>query len=99
MFGPGIYSTSISSKADDYAGATLTGTNLFKIMILNHVALGKSKTMYDALHEMQHAPPMYNSVRFLVLFQVAFLVDSLIGDCCNFSRRRKGQLPRGRRLS
>ena len=68
MFGPGIYSTSISSKADDYAGATLTGTNLpTKIMILNHVALGKSKTMFDALHEMQHAPPMYNSVRLLVL--------------------------------
>ncbi|KAF8955896.1 hypothetical protein BDZ97DRAFT_235246 [Flammula alnicola] len=33
-----------------------------RVMIVNHVALGRSKTMYEASHGMQHAPHMYNSV-------------------------------------
>ena len=32
-------------------------------MIVNHVALGRSKIMYEASQEMQHAPHMFNSVR------------------------------------
>ncbi|KAF8874517.1 hypothetical protein CPB84DRAFT_1797406 [Gymnopilus junonius] len=45
MFGPGIYSTLVSSKADDYS-------TIWTI----------SKTMYEASHDMQHAPHLYNSV-------------------------------------
>ncbi|PPQ71167.1 hypothetical protein CVT26_011028 [Gymnopilus dilepis] len=61
MFGPGIYSTLVSSKADDYS--TNSDTTLrTRVMIVNHVALGRSKTMYEASHDMQHAPHLYNSV-------------------------------------
>ena len=62
MFGPGIYSTEVSSKADIYADNVGASQNK-QIMIVNHVALGRSKIMYEASHDMQHAPPMYNSVR------------------------------------
>lgn len=61
MFGPGIYCTLVSSKADDYTSNT--NDNLrSRIMIVNHVVLGRSKTMYEASHDMQHAPHLYNSV-------------------------------------
>lgn len=63
MFGPGIYSTEVSSKADIYADIVGVSQNKH-VMIVNHVALGRSKIMYEASHDMQHAPPMYNSVRF-----------------------------------
>ncbi|KJA22713.1 hypothetical protein HYPSUDRAFT_40822 [Hypholoma sublateritium FD-334 SS-4] len=61
MFGPGIYSTEVSSKADIYADNVGASQNKH-VMIVNHVALGRSKMMYEASHDMQHAPPMYNSV-------------------------------------
>jgi hypothetical protein len=65
MFGPGIYSTLVSSKADDYTSNTDDpGVKHLKtrVMIVNHVALGRTKTMYEASHDMQHAPHLYNSV-------------------------------------
>ncbi|KAF8193784.1 hypothetical protein BJ912DRAFT_231340 [Pholiota molesta] len=61
MFGPGIYSTRVSSKADDYSN-TSDPSVYTRVMIVNHVALGRSKTMYEASHDMQHAPHLYNSV-------------------------------------
>jgi len=61
MFGPGIYATAVSSKADDYASNQNDFTKT-RVMIANHVALGRSKMMYEASHDMQHAPHLYNSV-------------------------------------
>jgi hypothetical protein len=61
MFGPGIYSTNVSSKADDYSVGTNT-TLRTRVMIVNHVALGRTKMMYEASHDMQHAPLLFNSV-------------------------------------
>jgi uncharacterized protein (DUF952 family) len=61
MFGFGIYSTSVSSKADDYT-SNANDLSKTRIMIVNHVALGRSKMMYEASHDMQHAPHLYNSV-------------------------------------
>ncbi|KDR72783.1 hypothetical protein GALMADRAFT_252042 [Galerina marginata CBS 339.88] len=61
MFGPGIYSTAVSSKADDYS-TNVDATLRTRVMIINHVVLGRSKTMYEASHDMQHAPHLYNSV-------------------------------------
>ena len=63
MFGPGIYSTNVSSKADDYSANTGNVSIRTRVMIVNHVALGRSKMMYEASHDMQHAPQMFNSVR------------------------------------
>ena len=63
MFGPGIYTTKVSSKADVYVDNVGSGQNK-RIMIVNLVALGRSKIMYEASHGMQDAPPMYDSVRF-----------------------------------
>lgn len=61
MFGPGIYATAVSSKADDYASNQNDFTKT-RVMIANQVALGRSKMMYEASHDMQHAPHLYNSV-------------------------------------
>lgn len=65
MFGPGIYSTSVSSKADDYTSNANDWAKT-RIMIVNHVTLGRSKMMYEASHDMQHAPHLYNSVNFVL---------------------------------
>ncbi|KAF9523009.1 hypothetical protein CPB83DRAFT_822095 [Crepidotus variabilis] len=65
MFGPGIYSTLISSKADDYTSNTddtIMKNVKSRVMIVNHVALGRTKIMYEASHDTQHAPHLYNSV-------------------------------------
>ena len=67
MFGPGIYSTSVSSKADDYTSNANDWTKT-RIMIVNHVAVGRTKMMYEACHDMQHAPHLYNSVCYPPLF-------------------------------
>ena len=72
MFGPGIYSTSVSSKADDYTSNANDWTKT-RVMIVNHVAVGRTKMMYEACHDMQHAPHLYNSVCFSPLFYL-FLV-------------------------
>ncbi|KJA19045.1 hypothetical protein HYPSUDRAFT_204955 [Hypholoma sublateritium FD-334 SS-4] len=61
MFGPGIYTTEVSSKADDYVDNASASKN-DRIMIVNQVALGRSKIMYEASRNMQAAPPMYDSV-------------------------------------
>ncbi|KAF8808949.1 hypothetical protein BYT27DRAFT_7188486 [Phlegmacium glaucopus] len=61
MFGPGIYSSLVSSKADIYA----TNADRYvknRVMIINQVSLGRTKMMHEASHDMQHAPHLYNSV-------------------------------------
>jgi hypothetical protein len=63
MFGPGIYSSLVSSKADIYSiNADNMRSLKNRVMILNQVSLGRTKTMFEASHEMQHAPHLYNSV-------------------------------------
>jgi len=61
MFGPGIYSSMVSSKADIYSG-NVDRTVRDRVMIVNQVSLGRTKIMYEASHDMQHAPHLYNSV-------------------------------------
>ncbi len=63
MFGPGIYSTEGVVQGRQSTQTTWGASQNKQIMIVNHVALGRSKIMYEASHDMQHAPPMYNSVR------------------------------------
>jgi len=60
MFGPGIYSSLVSSKADIYS-SNVNGSMKNRVMIVNQVSLGRTKTMYEASHDMQHAPHLYNS--------------------------------------
>ncbi|KAF6752613.1 hypothetical protein DFP72DRAFT_1070183 [Ephemerocybe angulata] len=63
MFGTGIYSTNVSSKADLYASPRrLTGRATLKSVILNHVVLGRTQLMLSADQSLQHAPDIYNSV-------------------------------------
>ncbi|TEB22902.1 hypothetical protein FA13DRAFT_1640556, partial [Coprinellus micaceus] len=59
MFGTGIYSTNVSSKADLYASRNRPH---LKSVILNHVVLGRTQLMKAADHSLQHAPDIYNSV-------------------------------------
>ena len=61
MFGAGIYTTEVSSKADVHVDKVGANQNK-RIMIVNLVALGHSKLMYDASNGLQDAPPMFNSV-------------------------------------
>lgn len=68
MFGTGIYSTNVSSKADIYARAgaftpfTYSSTKRLKSVILNHVVLGRTELMLAADQSLQHAPGTHNSV-------------------------------------
>ncbi|TFK24447.1 ADP-ribosylation, partial [Coprinopsis marcescibilis] len=59
MFGIGIYSTTVSSKAHGYASRNNPS---LKTIILNHVVLGRSVLMMQHDHSLQHAPDIYNSV-------------------------------------
>jgi len=61
MFGPGIYSSLVSSKADIYS-MNKNGTMRSRVMIINQVSLGRTKMMFEASHDMQHAPHLFNSV-------------------------------------
>ena len=64
MFGPGIYSSLVSSKADLYSINTKRPMKN-RVLIVNQVSLGRTKTMYEADHDMQHAPHLYNSVSWI----------------------------------
>jgi hypothetical protein len=61
MFGPGIYSSLVSSKADIYT-KNANGSVRNQVMIINQVSLGRTKMAFEASHDMQHAPHLYNSV-------------------------------------
>jgi len=61
MFGPGIFSSLVSSKADIYS-KNVDRWVRDRVMIVNQVSLGRTKIMYEASHDMQHAPHLYNSV-------------------------------------
>ncbi|KAG8997537.1 hypothetical protein FRB90_012490, partial [Tulasnella sp. 427] len=59
-FGPGIYTSSVSSKADDYMNTPVFWEN--KVMIVARVALGKGSVHYlDTAHLME-PPSGYDSV-------------------------------------
>ena len=61
MFGPGIYSSLVSSKADIYSTNTDRSVRN-RVLIVNQVSLGRTKTMFKADHDIQHAPHLYNTV-------------------------------------
>lgn len=100
MFGPGIYSSNVSSKADIYSG-NVDRTVRDRVMIVNQVSLGRTKIMYDASHDMQHAPHLYNSVsrinRISFLLLICFFL--LAGYCGDISGRRQSYLSWGCRIS
>jgi len=62
MFGAGVYTSLVSSKADGYC-KNVDRTLGTKVMIVNHVALGNTKLAKAADHDMMHAGALYNSVR------------------------------------
>ena len=95
MFGPGIYSSLVSSKADIYS-KNVNGTVANRVMIVNQVSLGRTKTMYEASHDMQHAPHLYNSVSPINHKSIFFLLTfsfQHIGYCSNFSGGRQSEIP------
>ena len=89
MFGPGIYSSLVSSKADIYT-TNANGSVRNQVMIVNQVSLGRTKTMFEASHDMQHAPHLYNSVSRInhktIFFLLTFSFN--IGYCSNISGGR-----------
>ena len=46
-------------------------------MIVNQVSLGRTKIMYEASHDMQHAPHLYNSVSQIDHKNAIFLLFTL----------------------
>ncbi|KAG8915088.1 hypothetical protein FRC00_008078 [Tulasnella sp. 408] len=59
-FGPGIYTSSVSSKADDYTNAPRYSDD--RIIIVARVALGKSSVLYRTTEYITEAPIGYDSV-------------------------------------
>lgn len=67
-FGKGIYTSSTSSKSNDYC-KTL-GHSQWTAMLLNSVVVGNPYSMYDNSPEQFHPPPGYDSVCCRILFQL-----------------------------
>ncbi|KIO27722.1 hypothetical protein M407DRAFT_72766, partial [Tulasnella calospora MUT 4182] len=63
-FGPGIYTSSVSSKADDYANAQWYSGN--KVMIVAKAALGKGSNHYTTSLHLTAPPLGYDSVSCFV---------------------------------
>ncbi|KIO27724.1 hypothetical protein M407DRAFT_72799, partial [Tulasnella calospora MUT 4182] len=59
-FGHGIYTSSVSSKADDYTNKLSHSTN--KVLIVAKVALGKGSIFHRTTTSLRSAPEGYNSV-------------------------------------
>ena len=97
MFGRGIYLTRVSSKADIYVDNV--GASQNKRMIVNLVALGRSKLMYEESHDMQHAPPMCDSVWFPFHDSVLGWPERLVGHGGDVRTGWTGKLSRGGGLS
>lgn len=94
MFGPGIYSSLVSSKADIYSGNVDRYVKT-RVMIVNQVSLGRTKMMFEASHDMQHAPLLYNSVSRELTIKPYFLAHFFLfdaGNCCDISGRRQSEL-------
>ena len=63
-------------------------------MIVNQVSLGRTKTMFEASHDMQHAPHLYNSVS-QINHKIIFLAHYFsfnIGYCSDISGRRQSEI-------
>ncbi|KAG8914617.1 hypothetical protein FRC00_012013 [Tulasnella sp. 408] len=60
-FGPGIYTSTVSSKADDYANKSRYYEN--KAVIVAKVALGRESICYKTTQELTGPPYGYDSVR------------------------------------
>jgi len=61
MFGPGIYTSSVSSKADEYVMNYHVRSNKHA-MFLSNVVTGNSEQMYTAAHGKRSPSPGYDSV-------------------------------------
>lgn len=101
-FGKGLYTTRVSSKANDYSNDHPTAQT--RVVIVNGVVLGRSKTMYRGSPDMARAPYPYDSVSsflrrtFLqasaqwdLCWYIAFVC---VGYCCYASGRRRSELSR-----
>ncbi|CAL1717323.1 unnamed protein product [Somion occarium] len=60
-FGKGIYTSSCSSKADDYAKSTARKAK-YQVLLLNRVALGKTYKLQRNADHLTSPPPGYHSV-------------------------------------
>ncbi|KAL4249305.1 hypothetical protein ABKN59_007006 [Abortiporus biennis] len=60
-FGTGIYTSSCSSKADDYT-RNLNGHAKLRVLLLNRVALGKTYKLRRNATDLKQPPSGYNSV-------------------------------------
>jgi len=60
-FGTGIYTSSCSSKADDYARNISSRAN-YRVMLLNRVTLGKSFELLQNAQDLRGPPSGYHSV-------------------------------------
>ncbi|KAG6328589.1 hypothetical protein ID866_10501, partial [Astraeus odoratus] len=61
-FGYGIYTTSCSSKADDYID-NLSQDATFRVMIVSHVIVGRPFSLYSSVTDLHSPPNGYDSVR------------------------------------
>ncbi|KAG8883671.1 hypothetical protein FRB97_006161 [Tulasnella sp. 331] len=59
-FGRGLYTTSVSSKADDY-NVSQNNTE-YKAMLVAKVVLGRSYTLYKNAKSLTDPPPGYQSI-------------------------------------
>ena len=59
MFGEGLYTSSTSSKSDDYASNT--GKSSSKAMLLNKVVVGNGCKMTENSDKLTSPPPGYDS--------------------------------------
>ncbi|KIO27727.1 hypothetical protein M407DRAFT_37603, partial [Tulasnella calospora MUT 4182] len=59
-FGPGIYTSTVSSKADDYANKPSYSEN--KVVLVAKVALGKEGVLYQTTQDLTGPPYGYDSV-------------------------------------
>jgi hypothetical protein len=67
-----------------------------RVMIVNQVSLGRTKMMYEASHDMQHAPHLFNSVSRInqKTIILAHFFAFHIGYCSDICTRRQSGLSR-----
>lgn len=68
-FGDGIYSTSCSSKADDYSSNSSPDAKL-RVLIVSRVVVGKSLKMRKNATDLNELPCGYHSVREAVFTEM-----------------------------
>ncbi|KDQ52779.1 hypothetical protein JAAARDRAFT_476260 [Jaapia argillacea MUCL 33604] len=80
-FGNGIYTTSCSSKADDYVKNT-SGDASCRILLLNRVVCGRAYRTFDTAMALKQPPGGHHSVRLFSTLQS--YVNVLLGDWRTF---------------